>query len=286
MKKTKFLAAAAALCAVLALAACGDEEQSSQAKDTSAATTTTTAQTTQSDIEETTTTTAETTTEETTTTQDTTTTAEETTTTAPETTTAEQTTTTTAAPEKKADTLKCGIWWGSETDADTGAIYDAYYEFREGGSGFVVYQDIGTGVALSYKLSDDNKKINVYMADTESRSTFNITYKDEDNITFKSGKERTITLKYMGNDGIGVFNFYPNTELGEMAQSFYESKKGKRPDYVDAQINKKGMIVLTLISFTDSGDMKTLDVYTVDRFTAKGTDKAGKSIDLTKAAKG
>ena len=70
-----------------------------------------------------------------------------------------------------------------------------------------------------------------------------------------------------------------------MALGYYEQKNNYRPGQAGAMINYDGKIAIQL--YDNNGDHNsTCDWYTVDRYTAVGTNMLGETIDLKTAPLG
>ena len=288
-------------CTALLLTACSDnpDENTSETETTSAPTPmfeTVLATTTVSETSATETTTSETTAETTSTTEETTqtTTTEETTSTSTTTTTETtvvttpvQTTTVVIAPaeatapapeeEPVSQKFESGIWWSVSGEGDR---YFCFY--TSGRSGSFQDQESGLGMAFSYDIDESDETIVIFhIGDAESSERVQTVFTDSNTavLTWENGS--TETLSYQGLGNFDTFHFYSNLELCEMALDYYESKYAYRPADASAEVQADGKIAIQLYdSLSDHN--ATSAWYTVDRFTAQGTDIMGNTINLKK----
>ncbi|GEM_PF-2311554 len=236
--------------------------------------------------------TAETTTE-TSTSAETTQTSEEPQTTAAETTTTEtttvpaatttQTTTVTVAtapetsPASEAEVLsqkfEPGIWWASSSEGDR------YFCFNAGSSsGSFRDQENGLGMAFNYEEENEESLV-FHIGDADSETRASVAFADQNTavLTWENGS--TETLKYQGLGNFDTFRFYSNLELCEMALDYYEKNFAYRPGDAAAEEQPDGKIAIQLYDNFDDHN-STSAWYTVDRFTAKGTDIMGNAVSL------
>ncbi|MBR0485466.1 MAG: hypothetical protein IJJ69_11960 [Oscillospiraceae bacterium] len=241
---------------------------------------------------ETTTSVSETTTEITSTTEETTqTTTTETTTTTSTATTTETTVTTTTvltadvviataeptapAPEEIiSQKFEPGIWWSISSE---GERYFCFYTANHAGS--FQDQESGLGMAFSYDTTDDENILIFHIGDAESSERVQASFPDSNTavLTWENGS--TETLSYQGLGNFDTFHFYSNLELCEMALDYYEAKYAYRPADASAEIQADGKISIQLYDNMED-HISTSAWYTVDRFTAQGTDIMGNTINL------
>ena len=252
--------------------------------DTTESTTETTEETTSSSEE--TTTTLEMTTTETTTTETTT----ESTTTTEETTTTETTSTTTTAdiataPETApvlttetvtvGQTFAPGIWWSTSSDGDR------YFSFNAVGTeGSFRDQESGIGLGFSYEA--EGNTLTFHMGDAGNSVQATVAFTDSRTAVLTWADSSTETLTYQGLGNFDTFRFYSNLELCEMALDYYEARNHYRPGDAAAAVQSDGTIVIQLYdNMTDHN--ATSAWYTVDRFSAQGTDMLGNAVNLTES---
>ncbi|MDE5768079.1 MAG: hypothetical protein K2H82_01715, partial [Oscillospiraceae bacterium] len=239
-------------------------------------------QTTSSETSETTTssteiitTTMETTTETTTTEMTTETTTETTTTTVPpgaivsapeiapfvttETTTADQ-------------LFATGIWWA------TGANGDRYFYFQATEhQGSFRDQENGIGQEFSYEANGNSVTFHIGSPADSTQASVSFTDSRTVVITWQNGSSET--LVYQNAGGFDTFQYYSNIQLCEMALNYCEAHENYRPEMVGAAVQSDGKILIQL--YDNLGDHNTTTAwYTVDRFTAQGTDAHGNRINL------
>lgn len=252
---------------------------------TTTETTSVTSETTTSDTETTTSdTTTETSTETETTTSETMTETTTEVTTTTETTTETTTTTTTVvetetAPETSPEVEEAvqkfepGIWWSSNSDGDR------YFCFYDGSnSGSFRDQENGVGLSFDYEAEENSDKIVFHIGDVSDNTSVRVNFQDSNTAVLKWENGDTETLKYQGLGNFDTFRFYSNVELCEMAMNNYEARNGSRPADASAKIQSNGKIMIEI--YENAGDSSASAWYTVDRFTAKGTDMLGNSIEL------
>ncbi|MBP5606383.1 MAG: hypothetical protein J6X60_12730, partial [Ruminiclostridium sp.] len=217
------------------------------------------------------------------------------TTSAPITTAAESTTTTTAAPapvtapvtEPPADSgidvfpYKYGVWLASDGNYE-GEYYDEdYYCFNENGSGSVLSQASGTGVAFGYEQDGgDPMKWVFHMGAVEDNTHMEILEADNDTMKIKwENSDFPLTLTYMGTRD--EFSFYDNYSLGRMAQFIYGmGQYNSGSTMFDASL-ENGRVSILIFDPAETGMQSILEWYYIDRFTGKGNDRSGNPIDLT-----
>lgn len=76
---------------------------------------------------------------------------------------------------------------------------------------------------------------------------------------------------------------YTDDELSEMALDYYEDEYDYRPEYADVEDEGDGTVTIHIYDIVD-GHTTTLEWYTVDRATGKGTNFYDEDIDLSKFA--
>ncbi|MBR1530072.1 MAG: hypothetical protein IJ642_12355 [Oscillospiraceae bacterium] len=243
--------------------------------ETSTSTETTETETTTS--EETTTTTD--TTEITTTTTETTTTTTETTT---ETTTITVPPTVDSAPETApgestaavTQMFEPGIWWSTSSDGDR---YFCFYTGSDSGS----FRDQENGINMDFNYEAENENTIIFhIGSMDSSTQVQATFPDSNTavLTWENGTSETLAYQGLGN--FDTFRFYSNLELCEMALDYYEARNDYRPADAVAEVQPDRTIMIQL--YDNLGDHNSTSAwYTVDRFTAKGTDIIGNAIDLT-----
>lgn len=91
-----------------------------------------------------------------------------------------------------------------------------------------------------------------------------------------------ISLFYLANDTIDTFEYYTLNELSEMARGFYDARHGSSEGIdFSAAMNADGSFFATVTGMKDGNKVVS---YSVDMQTAKGTDDAFETIDLSRFA--
>lgn len=245
-------------------------------------------QTTSSETSETTTSSTEMITTATETTTETTTT-EVTTETTTESTTTTTTTTTTVppgaivsapeiAPSVPTETVTAdqlftsGIWWA------TGAGEDRYFYFQATGhQGSFRDQENGIGEEFSYETNGNSVTFHIGSPTDSTQASVNFTDSRTAVVTWQNGSSET--LVYQNAGGFDTFQYYSNIQLCEMALNYCEAHENYRPEMVGAEVQSDGKILIQL--YDNLGGYNTTAAwYTVDRFTAQGTDAHGNHVNL------
>ena len=220
-------------------------------------------------------TTSETTTE---TTAVTTSTTEETTTETTTTTTVAEVTAPETSPtetETVSGKFEAGIWWSTGGDGEE--RYFCFYNGSDAGS--IRDQESGMGLSFEYETTETENRIIFHMGDNTDNTPVTVNFTDENTAILTWDNGTTETLKYQGLGNFDTFYFYSNLDLCEMALNYYETQNGYRPEDSSAQIQANGKILIKLYDNLENHDVTSAE-YTVDRFTAKGSDNAGNSVNL------
>lgn len=205
-----------------------------------------------------------------------------------ETTTTETTTTTTttmdivAAPETapplttgtvvSGQLFTSGIWWAVSADGDR------YFYFEDAGNKGS-FRDQENGISQEFTYESDGNSIVFHMGSASSSAQATVIFTDSKTavITWESGASETLTYQGLGN--FDTFRYYSNVQLCEMALDYYEAHENYRPELVGAEVQSDGKIAIQLYDNLGSHN-STSAWYTVDRFTAQGTDAHGNFINL------
>ena len=183
----------------------------------------------------------------------------------------------TAPPEETvplAQRFEPGIWEASSSDGSR------YFFFDTGSdSGSFRDQDSGLGMAFSYEVENDNTII-FHISETSDRTKATVSFSGTEQATLTWENGSTEKLSYLGLGNFNTFHFYSNVQLCEMALNQYEKQTGYRPGDASAQVQENGLIAIQL--YDNMGDHNSTSAwYTVDKYTAQGTDLTGNSVDLT-----
>lgn len=186
---------------------------------------------------------------------------------------AEMTTTaaeTTGASVQSDSGFPKGVYWG------VGSTDDWYYEFHTDNTGKMVYQSMGA--TLSFEYARTGNRVTFYIGSRDNAKTATISDERENRFTlsYDGGDMQVLTLQEQKS--LDDFSFYSTAKLIEMLRTKYKAQTGKSPDSVEKSIDKDGMIV---IKFVWEDSRQEPYIATLDRFTAKGFDGAGKKLDLT-----
>ena len=168
--------------------------------------------------------------------------------------------------------LSSGIWWG------VGDSDDSYYLLDSDGSGIVISQSSGTESNFEYELDGD--EILFRIDDSINTTPAQIEFINSDYliIDYSNGDREEWT--YLGELTFEDFTFYSSDELCLMARDYLRSENGSEPQYTNAYITESGLIAIHLYDIVDD-HTSTCQWYTVDRFTAQGTDFFDEPVDLT-----
>ncbi|NLT09900.1 MAG: hypothetical protein GXY08_10390 [Ruminococcus sp.] len=170
-------------------------------------------------------------------------------------------------PATSYDGFRHGIWWANDGKGDS------YYYFGDNSSGYVQTQENGLGLGFSYELYGNN--IVFHMDGAESSLQAMVEWTDSNSAVLNWTDGRAESLSFYSPVDVENFYFYNNSELIALALDHFEAANGWRPSYAEASIGSGGLIEVSMYD----GDM-FCDRYSVDRFSAKGTDLSGNSVSL------
>ncbi len=175
-----------------------------------------------------------------------------------------------------AQSFKAGVW-----DVETNNIPTGYYTmYDDGKSGSTLEFDMGTGVDFEYEIGTST--VIFRFGDTESETVFNCTESDGSGYyKFSNDEGNTLEIRYNPALKEEELFFYSNMNLCELALDYYIAHYNYAPNSVAVQCNEDGTVTLHL--YDNLGDHNsTYAWFTVDRFTAKGTDDTNQTeINLT-----
>ncbi len=176
-----------------------------------------------------------------------------------------------AAEESNLSLIKNGVWWSSETYGDT------YYIFKEDGTGSLLSQDMGNGVAYNYKFVDNSCTFEMGAVGASITADLSVISENECELKWQETGD-TEKLTYYGPTE--SFDFYSNVELQEMARTWFADKKGLAAADIDVKIDQDKSIAIHLSYL---GKDRTPGDYqlNIDRFTGTGKGTDDESIDLT-----
>lgn len=170
--------------------------------------------------------------------------------------------------------FEAGIWEASSSDGQRYFCFDG-----DADSGSFRDQENGIGMAFTYEVEDENTILfHIGESSDKTRVTVNFSGTEQATLTWANGN--TEKISYLGLGNFNTFHFYSNVELCEMALDYYEAQTGYRPGDAEAQVQADGFIAIQL--YDNMGDHNSTSAwYTVDKYTAKGTDLTGTPVDLT-----
>ena len=108
-----------------------------------------------------------------------------------------------------------------------------------------------------------------------------VRFQSEDSAVLTWADGSSETLSYIGLGNFNTFHFYSNLDLCELALDYYEKQNGYRPSDAIAIVQNDGSILIQL--YDNMGDHNSTSAwYTVDKYTASGTDLTGNPVNLAK----
>ena len=158
--------------------------------------------------------------------------------------------------------------------ADDGT--DRYFTFYDDHNGSYRDQETGDGLSFTYELHDDDTAV-FHIADRTDN--VEVTWADNGTAYLLWNGTAGETIRQIRNSAAEPLDFFPNVQLCEMALNYYQAHNGYRPAAAEAMINYDEKIAIHLYDDMD-GHTATSDWYTVDRYTATGTNVLGEPIDL------
>lgn len=168
-----------------------------------------------------------------------------------------------------------GIWWATSADGDRYFCFDDI-----GNKGSFRDQENGIGQEFTYEYSGNSTVFHIGGAASSTQATVIFTDSKTAVITWENGTSETLVYQGLGN--FDTFRYYSNVQLCEMALDYYEAHENYRPEQVGAAVQPDGKIVIQLYDNLGSHNSNSA-WYTVDRFTAQGTDALGNNINLTES---
>lgn len=161
-----------------------------------------------------------------------------------------------------------GLWWANDGSGDS------YYFFSDDNcSGSLHSQQTGTGLGFDYEIYGNTAIFHLGAADNSTEAM--VEWSDSHNCILHWEDGRDETLVYYDAVDYDDFFHYTSEELSELAAVFYEKNTGTAPDYTESTIGAGGLIVIDVYS---GGEWA--ETYSLDRFTASGTDSSGTPVKL------
>ena len=186
---------------------------------------------------------------------------------------------------EQTDTIAPGLWWSvASTDLGDDDYYrnDTYYEFREDGTGYALDQYSCQGIGFEYALEGNKLTLRLEISNDEETTyqdlALNVKFINKDNMEFSTYDGFTESLTYLSDEPIAQFEVYTTSELEDMAQNYFNASDGRGCDIAIGSIDRNDMVQIVLYEGDDAADI--VDIYTIDRYTAKGTDSKGEEVDL------
>lgn len=170
--------------------------------------------------------------------------------------------------------FRSAVWLAKDPETDT----ERYFRFYDDHNGVVLDQETGMGLGFTCELTVDGGTFHFGAPDTSDPVKF--IWSDENTLSMIWDNGKREGLVFLRDNGAEEYPFYSNEQLTTMALDYYEALTGYRPSMAAAIINLDEMIAIQLYDVV--GDhISTSDWYTVDRYTAVGTNVTGDPIDLT-----
>ena len=185
------------------------------------------------------------------------------------------TTETTTQPAESAQGFRKGLWWA------VGHSDDWYYEFTSDTEGELVYQSMGYSMHFTYTRTDNKVVFRLGGGNNEQKATVSEIGENRFTLNYVTGDVQVLT--YQGESKLSDFQFYSTRELVEMLTVQHRAATAQTPLRNETEIDSDGKIVIRFY-FTEDNDEEPYTAM-LDRFTAKGSDSNGKSLDLSSYAK-
>ncbi|MGN0688532.1 MAG: hypothetical protein ACI4KA_10555 [Oscillospiraceae bacterium] len=167
--------------------------------------------------------------------------------------------------ETEAASFKEGVWLSRYNGTPSGY----YIMYSDGKGGRTLGFEVGTGVGFEYELGAD--EVMFHYGDALDNTPYTITENTADKVSLKDADGAVLEMTYDGTLDPDALEFYSNMQLCEMALSYYSALTGYTPSSVASQTNEDGTVTIQL--YDNLGDHNSTSAwYTVDRFTAEGTD--------------
>ena len=88
-------------------------------------------------------------------------------------------------------------------------------------------------------------------------------------------------MTYIGDQNSQTFQYYNYSALQELAMQYYEATTGETADVAECLLAGNGKVSIFIRKYDDEEYETTVEGYTVDPLTAKGTDFEQHQVDLT-----
>lgn len=167
-----------------------------------------------------------------------------------------------------ADGFRYGIWWAND------GAGDSYYFFApDNRTGSIFTQENGMELGFSYEIYGNTAVF--HMDGAEGSLQAMVEWLDSSSLILHWTDGHSESLSYYSAIDRSGFYYYTNSQLVALALDHFETVNGWRPSYAEADIGEIGLIEISLYDGEDR-----CELYTVDRFTASGTNFAGNPIEL------
>lgn len=171
------------------------------------------------------------------------------------------------APASESDGFPYGIWWANDGSGDS------YYFFAaDNRTGSHIAQENGLEVDFSYEIYGNTAVFHMDGADSAEAM---VHWLDSSELILNWSDGRAENLVYYSPMEASDFYFYSNSQLAGLGIDYFEMQNGWRPYYAEADVGAGGLIDVMIY---DGGEC--CECYSVDRFTACGTDLAGNYVVL------
>lgn len=162
--------------------------------------------------------------------------------------------------------FKTGLWEGES----------GFYYFSDSSSGSTSSYDDHTGTSFQYEMYDDGTAV-FHMGASDDNTPVTVTMTDTSAIILWTSDKQE-RLDYLeGYTRSDFDNFSDNSELIEMAKSYYNDSIGTKPDSAEIS-GKYGLYALIAVYAND----EVVAEYTINRCTLSGTcETTGESVSFS-----
>lgn len=174
--------------------------------------------------------------------------------------------------------LRDGVWQALYKTGES----KLFFIDREESSFSLINPDLGIGVPSRFEYIPELGIYKLHVGCEGNVENWRVIENNDITATVSDANGDLISLFYLANDNIDTFRYYTLNELSDMARAFYEKQHGSSEgiDFV-AAMKADGSFFATITGMKN--DEKVVS-YTVDMETAKGTDNAYETVDLSQFA--
>lgn len=193
------------------------------------------------------------------------------------------TTVSTRASAKKSEEARCdlkdGVWQALYKTGES----RLFFINSEENSFSLINPDKGIGLPSQYEYLPGLGIYKLHIASEENTENWRVIENNNNTAAISNAEGDVITLFYLSNESIGTFTYYTLDELSGMARACYEKQYGSSEGIeFSATMNADGSFFANINGTKDGEKVVS---YTVDMQTAKGTDNAFETVDLSQFAK-